>query len=386
MFPDAIAEARQQDLIKISDVSTAKALRLWRQVDFDFLDPSWARIEAAIVGQATAAQMKAATSADTFTSKMTVSYGEPRVSSAIVPQAFVGVDGSGRDVGSLLYGAVTSTKEAVGSGLGRQLSMQAGATYLAAMFKTLLADQARSADMVSSIGRGYTRYVRVVEPGACSRCIILAGATQFKPFQRHPACRCTCQPLPVGQSFGKSPSEIFDEMSEAEQDRVFTKAGAQAIRDGGDVQRIVSARRSVPMRPASSLPSSSGWARMQKTTIGYRPDGQPVQVYSTLEGATRRGEFGKAQSRSSAWRRLQGARYDTTSRVRLMPESIIEIAGDDEALRLAFLRDAGYIQYRPRMGYTSNTAEWMADIEEQRLADRLLVNRATLRYGNFTLG
>ena len=54
-----------------------------------------------------------------------------------------------------------------------------------------------------------------------------------------------------------------------------------------------------------------------------------------------------------------------------MPESIMKIAGDDLATRQAFLRDSGYL------GYISM---------EQRAADRILVNRATLKYGNFTLG
>lgn len=96
---------------------------------------------------------------------------------------------------------------------------------------------------------------------------------------------------------------------------------------------------------------------MTRTVIGYRPNGSPVTVYSTVEGASRRGYWG---------RRNQG-------RVRLMPEEIFAIAGDDLATAQAFLRDAGYIAYPLKS-------------DDLRRADRILVNRATLRYGNFTLG
>jgi len=371
MHPDEIADAHQQRLIAISTAATNRALSLWRQMDFTALDASWNRIEPALTQRVDAAQLTAAKAADTYTAKLSSSYGFAADDSRIIPESFVGVDGSGRSTSTLLRGSVTTTKEAIGAGLGRREAMHAGAVYLTAMLKTALADLGRSADLTSSAGKGYTRYVRVVEPGACSRCIILAGATQFRPFKRHPACRCTCQPLPKGQDFGKSPEEIFEEMSDADQDRVFGKAGAQALRDGADMNQVVSARRGAKgIGYSYRTPTGAQWNRMQKTTIGFRPDGAPVRVYTTTEGATARGQFGRTSA----------------GRVRLMPESIIEIAGDDTALRQAFLRDAGYLQYRPRSGYSVPTSQWTREIEDQRRADRILVNRATLRYGNFTLG
>jgi hypothetical protein len=291
------------------------------------------------------------------------------------------VDGSGRPLESLLHGAVTTTKEAVGSGFGALQAMEVGANYLALMIKTALADIGRSADMVSSVGKGYTLYVRVVEPGACSRCIVLAGADQFKPFKRHPACKCTCQPVPYEDASipaSRTPQGVFDSLSGADQERAFGKAGAQAIRDGADIGQVQSARRGAAgIGYSHRMPTGSQWNRMQKTTIGRRPDGTPVQVYTTSEGATARGAFYKQQSKTTATQRLAGARYKSTTRVRLMPESIAEIAGDDFELRKAFLRDAGYLEYRP-------TAKWT--VAELRVADRKLVNKATLAYGNFTLG
>ena len=387
---DEIADARQRKLIGISDVATARGLKLWRSMDYNALDASWERVAPALVAQSAAAQARSVSGADRFTSAISGEYDFEPESARIVPQAFVGVDGSGRPLESLLHGAVTTTKEAVGAGLGARQSMEAGANYLALMIKTALADIGRSGDMVSSVGKGYTRYVRVVEPGACSRCVMLAGADQFKPFKRHPACKCTCQPVPsldgINIPDSRTPQGVFEAMSEFDQDRAFGKAGAQAIRDGSDISKVVSARRGANyLPPAGKMPTKTQWNRMQKTTIGRRPDGTPVQVYSTSEAVTVRGSFGRQQRATSATQRLAGARYSSTRRVRLMPEQIMEISGDNEILRKAFLRDAGYLEYRPKSGYDSGN-KWLEEIRLQRVADRKTVNKATLAYGNFTLG
>lgn len=60
------------------------------------------------------------------------------------------------------------------------------------------------------------------------------------------------------------PYEYFQSLSAAEQDRVYTKAGAQAIRDGGDLFQVVNSRR------------------------GIKPGG-----LTTTEGTSRRGNFGR---------------------------------------------------------------------------------------------
>lgn len=333
---DELADLRQRRLISISSAATTRALRLWGQMDFTDLDGSWGQIAPKVTAQAVSAQLTAARGSDSYTANASSEYDFDAEVARIVPEAFAGADGSGRPVDQLLFGAVTTTKEAVGSGFGARASMESGAAYLAAMMKTVLADLARSADMVSSTGKGFTRYARVVEPGACSRCVVLAGATQFKPFKRHPACKCSVQPVPDAEwarNRRYSPEGAFDAMSRAEQDKAFGKAGAQAIRDGADISQVVSARRGAAgMGYSHRLPTGGQYNRMTKTTIGRRPDGSPVQVYTTSEGNTRRGAYGKAQ-----------AQFGGQKRTRLMPESIYDLAGSDSAAAKTLLRDAGYI-------------------------------------------
>lgn len=375
-----LAYERQRRLIAVSDLARARALQAWKGIDFANLDQSWsASVGPAVTAQASNAQLTLAHGSDLFTARVaasTANFTPDR--SAIVPEAFSGVDGAGRDVSGILYGAVTTTKEAVGTGLGSARSLEAGATYLAAIIKTVIADLGRSADLVSSAGKGFTHYVRVVGGSACSRCAILAGIPSGETaFLRHVSCQCTAAPV---YSVGKpkapaglhaSPQQYFDSLSAAEQDRVFTKAGAEAIRAGADPVKVVSARRGAKgigySGHGSSPVSPAIRNRMVKTTIGYRPDGTPVQVYATGEG-TKRGVFSKQNG---------------PGRVRLMPETIMTIAGDDLKLRQAFLRDAGYLDYLPPGGFTSG---WVQRLDALRAADRRMVDKATLKYGNFTLG
>lgn len=372
-----LAETRQNRLISINDTATNRSLRLWRGMNLEQLDSSWATIGPSITEQVTAAQVASATGSDRFTTQVSAEYGFEQEPSRVVPQAFAGVDGSGRPVEGLLYGAVTTTKRAVGAGLGSR-ALEAGASYLASMVKTVVADLARSSEMVSATGKGYTQYVRVINPGACSRCAILAGVADYKTaFKRHPACKCTSAPMvddktavPVGMI--GSVDDYFGSLSPAEQERIFTKAGAQAIRDGADPSKVISARRG-----ATGISTSNGIGRqtrpnsgrrLEKTTIGYRPDGTPIEVYTTSEGTTRRGNFGRAQQGLGVNdQRLTGSRYSSTTRIRLMPEEIYNVARTPAEARV-LLRDAGYID--PPGNITAAARSDMARTD-RALADRL---------------
>lgn len=371
-----LAEQRQNSLIGINDTATNRSIQLWQSMNFDALDASWASVGPAIVQQVTAAQLASAKGSDSFTSRVSAEYDFTQEPSRLVPEAFAGVDGVGRPLDGLLYGAVTTTKQAVGAGLGPR-AFESGASYLASMIKTAVADAARASEMVSATGKGYTQYVRVINPGACSRCAILAGISDYKTaFKRHPACKCTSAPVlndraVVPPGMVGSVDDYFASLSPAQQERVFTKAGAQAIRDGADPMRVLSARRGATgittSRGVGRQTRPNSGRRLEKTTIGYRPDGSPIQVYSTSEGTTRRGNFGRAQRDLGVTdQRLAGSRYSSTTRVRLMPEEIYNVARTPAEARV-LLRDAGYIT-PPNASLAQRAAMARTDRD---LADRL---------------
>lgn len=217
---------------------------------------------------------------------------------------------------------------------------------------TQLADVARMAVGITGISaRGSSGYIRMISPGACSRCAILSGKwfRWNEGFLRHP--HCYCRHVPAGSEvqaradgFMDDPSEYFKSLSTAEQDRVFTQAGARAIRDGADMNQVVNARRA-----AQGLNRAGGrltLAEQQMLKGGRvrgaleRVDVHGQQVFITREGITTRGLAGERLGRFA---KEKGQRYRTSQTPRLMPESIYEVAGGDREEALRLLRRFGYI-------------------------------------------
>jgi hypothetical protein len=194
---------------------------------------------------------------------------------------------------------------------------------------TQVADAGSGATGAAMAGRRTIQgYVRVVQPPACARCIILAGK-EFgwnKGFQRHPRCDCIHLPTTLiarnqTQRGFVDPDAYFRGLSRAEQDRVFGAAGARAIRDGADMASVVNARRGM-----------------------YTADAYRRQVAATSEGATRRGYFYRQERRRAIDRGLVPAsgRGFQLRTPRLMPEEIYRLAESrDEAI--AMLRRFGYL-------------------------------------------
>jgi hypothetical protein len=344
-----LAYARQDRVVRVGDRAASITVRMWNSRITPELDASWAGLEPDLTSTVAAAQTTVAAGSTRYVAQA----GSDRDGFPVEPAAFAGVDASGRSLAGLLYGAVTTAKTLIGSGAGLQQALSGGAGYLAAMAKTATADTARSADLTAAVGRKYTHYVRVVQPGACSRCAILAGIGSYSTaFKRHPACRCTSMPVDeVDASPARlfaSPDDYFRTLTAGEQDRIFTKAGAEAIRAGADPVTVVSARRgavgidySRSVLSGRTLPNSG--RRLERTVIGVK-DGQPILGYVTGEGTTHRGQVFKNQTRAG---------LGSTKRIRLMPETIIDLTGDTE-LRRVLLRDAGYLTY-PTTG-----SDWIA--------------------------
>nr|WP_051165724.1 hypothetical protein [Amycolatopsis orientalis] len=252
----------------------------------------------------TEAQLRQTSTADDYADAVLRQQGE-RLDSAgdVAPHSLAGIASDGRPLPSLLFHPVITTKRAIGLGASVDRAMALGQAHLEAIVRTQVSDAGRVADGIAVATRN-AEWVRVIYGETCSRCILLAGRVYSwkADFQRHPGCDCYAIPTTSehdarAMGLTADPLEYFRSLSKDEQDRIFTKDGAQAIREGADMGQVVNARKGM---------SAAG---------------------TTTTGTTRFGTAG---------RRLKGA-------VRLMPERIYEIAnGDhDEAVRL--LRQHGYI-------------------------------------------
>lgn len=332
MLPASTAEHyRAQQRLAVATVAAGR--RAWTRLR-PFADPSsdldtgWQQVAPSLVTLTSAAQIAAARSGAAYVPQTLDELGERSDPVAATnPAALAGVAPDGRSLDGLLYSAVTTTKLSIGRGLSIGAAHAAGGSWLEAILETILADTARSAAGVAiAAERGTTfGWVRMVNPPCCSRCAILAGRWYGwnAGFLRHPRCDCRHIPAPehAAHDLTTDPTVYFGSLSPAEQDRTFTKAGAQAIRDGADVGQVVNARRGM---------STAGATQTTTNTAG-----QVVNVRHQV--ARTRNVGGQQVLTTTAGRTLRRG-------PRLMPEAIYRQAGDDKAEAQRLLRLHGYLR------------------------------------------
>lgn len=338
---EQVAAAHYRRQVALSRRIAGEAARLWRTIAATGITASWdAGVGLRLLALVTGAQALVATDADRYLTEVLVAQNiAPAAEGAVNPRAFAGIASDGRPLASLLYQPVDLTLYVATTGVGTQRAMATGLLHLDMIVRTQLADAGRAAVSAGMVARrNVGGYVRMLNPPSCSRCAVLAGKwfRWNQGFQRHP--RCDCRHIPTREDLADDlrtdPKAYFDSLSKAEQDRVFTQAGAAAVRDGADVSQVVNARRGMATAGVSKTRVNA-----QGLVVNERHKTQATEqvfgreVHLTREGITRRG--------------LAGARLiasPTGNRgVRLMPEQLyLEAGGDrDETIRL--LKRFGYI-------------------------------------------
>lgn len=297
---------------RVTSLTLAAARRTWARVSLDDLDGSFRPLVPVLYATITAGQVTAAENGGRY---VTAALAEQGIRDApdgtLRPRSLAGMASDGRPLESLLRAPVAAVKMAVGARVADPLS--AGSWSLDRIVATQMADAGRMGTSVASFAqRNVQGYVRTVNLPACGRCLILAGRYYRTDagFPRHPRCDCSLTPT-NDRGFTTDPMDGFNRMAPAEQDKAFTVAGAQAIRDGADPARVVNARSGM------TTAATGAGRRLTRDSLG---------AFSTRAGTTRRGRLPE-----------QRKGY------RLMPESIYDLASDrTEAIRL--LHRNGYIR------------------------------------------
>ena len=250
----------------------AVATNRWRKLGPGYIGLAWEEHIPAVVSAVTEAQRTAAASALVSGALALGEQGQWAEPDGLVdPDAFAGLAADGRSLDTLLRGPAITTRTLIAGGMEPAEALAAGGRQLSMMVLTEIADAGRGAAGVQIAARPRTGYVRMLNPPSCSRCVVLAGRFYRwnQGFLRHPRCDCKHVPTMVtdqAEAFAEGliddPYEAFNRMSEAEQNRVFTNAGAQAIRDGADMYQVVNARRGMKYRGAFTTEGTSkhGWA------------------------------------------------------------------------------------------------------------------------------
>lgn len=297
------AAAQYERIQALQVVAMAAARRAWKQIDPRYLRQSWSRITAETVTPVLRTTLGAAAVAGSEYGVLDLAQRDVYV----VPSAFANPSGfattapSGVALETALAAPAKRVLGWIGSGVSEAQALEMGGRILDGMMRTFVTDTARQAASVDIATRPGVGYVRMLNPPSCSSCVVLAGRFYRwnAGFLRHPRCDCIHRPvrsLDAAKAEGllDDPYEYFASLSEADQDRIFTRDRAQAIRDGGDIYRV-----------------ENSWRGRSGIT--------------TAEGTSRRGFAASLRGR------------------RLTPEGIYRQAGNDKAEALRLLREHRYI-------------------------------------------
>ncbi|MFG3492996.1 hypothetical protein [Streptomyces sp. NPDC047972] len=319
MSPSPQAVDHQRARERVTEAAARAALQLWRQVDPQNVRSSWLATLVRVLAIVSGGQLAAARATDPWLQELLEPTGEQETDGFLVPFAFAGVTGAGAPLAEALLAPLWTTLGLVAQDVPVAHAMARGGAVLDIVTRTAIADAGRAADSVGMTARpAVTSYVRVVESGACNRCVVLAGREYgvSKAFARHPRCHCGMEP--VTREHRPKPvdaKDLYEQMSAAEKKRTFGEAAVKAIDAGADIAQVVNARRGM----------SSAVVYGQK-------------ILKTSEGTTRRGLAGQQLRRFDG----AGARARST-RPRLMPEEIYKQADGDRDQAVRLLRLHSYI-------------------------------------------
>jgi hypothetical protein len=295
------AAARNATVTGLDRQLVAQAAVEWARLDINdlqgsFVDDFLPTIRPALI----TAQTAAANVASQAVAQMT---GE---APSVIPSGFAGHAATGETLGKALSRPLVQLY--VDLGLGTDPSEARTRTFdvMDQILTSEVHDAARQAESVQMVAHTVTYYIRHTEPGACALCIVLSGK-HYKVnagFERHPSCRCYHIPgsttyndpvaggntvhdirSPYHTKLAETPEALFNAMSHAEQDAVFGKGNAQAIRDGADLTRVVNATMNRSrMRTTITGPLGERY----KGTVQGMPAGQsrliPEAIYKIADG------------------------------------------------------------------------------------------------------
>lgn len=236
------SQYRSQAAIAASAASVVGSL--WGRVGDDF-DAGWAAIRPQTVAVIERARQATVATALPYTEAV---LAETRLDAPPVArlnlQGFLATGTDGQPVGSMLDAAPIRAKQAMAAGASSSQALAAAETWLTATTLTMMADTRRQVYAADIVTRpAVTGYVRMLTPPSCSRCVILAGKwfRWNEGFQRHPRCDCTHIPSTedVAGDFTTDPYEYFRSLSAEQQDKVFGRSNARAVRSGADIYRVV---------------------------------------------------------------------------------------------------------------------------------------------------
>jgi len=241
--PEAAASyyAQQQ---QISAATVSSARKLFGRVTEDF-DASYADVKPGLLRLVQRGRAAAASSSLDYTPALLRETGQDAAPHGLVSTArLLDAAPDGRSMSTLLDWPPIHAKIAVARGETPQAALLAAEKRLTRTLLTVMADTGRDVVAADIAQRpAITGYTRMLNPPSCNRCIILAGKwfRWNEGFLRHP--RCDCRHIPASEDVAgdlrTDPYAYFKSLDPEQQEKVFGRIEARAIREGADIYRVV---------------------------------------------------------------------------------------------------------------------------------------------------
>jgi hypothetical protein len=281
MSLQAVLESHARRQKVLAQRTAAQAARLWQQIDTGRIALSWRELLPGLLTAVATSQATAAAGSDIYIDDALQAQGfDAPAAGRVVSTAFAGTASDGRDLIGLLYEPAVSALVSIQQGNTLARAKATGLMRLDTIVRTQMADAGRAAESVAIAARPrVSGYVRMLSQPSCSRCIILAGRWYRwnAGFRRHPRCDCRAAPAQenVAGDLTTDPKVAFHSMGADEQDRAFGKAGAQAIREGADIAKVVNANRGTYTAAGRTFTHEGA---------GRRPRLMPSQIFTEARG------------------------------------------------------------------------------------------------------
>lgn len=282
MAADAIAAQHAERQVILARRTSAELAKLWKHIDRARIAASWGGLLPQALAILGTSQATAAASAGLYVDDILEASGaavEP-AAGRLMPGAFAGIASDGRPLASLLLEPAITTLTQIKAGASTAQALSSGRFVLDMITRTQVADAGRTAVGTSIAVRPQIQgYVRIIVGKTCSRCLLLAGKFYRwnTGFQRHP--RCDCRHIPSSENASgdlrTNPKAYFDSLDRAGQDDLLGMPGAQAVRDGADLAKVVNARRGM---------YTAGGKQFTREAAGRRPRIMPEQILRDSHG------------------------------------------------------------------------------------------------------
>jgi hypothetical protein len=282
----SVAVARRHQIAQetVARRTARQVAATWAEFDPFDLDGSWRAYSDRLYATVSAGQFAAASQADPYLDRLATSQQTVREPAGRVnARRLAGIASDGRPLEGLLFEPVVMVKAYSSRGVAPADAMRYGLNRLTMHTSTQVIDAGRGGVSVATAATPSVKtYTRVTDSNPCARCAVLAGRVYRwnDGFLRHPMCMCTHMVDLTGVAPERlDASAYFDSLDPAEQARVFTKAGAEAIRDGANINQVVNARRGMQTTTAYGR-------KVTVTTAGRSARGvrgprlMPEQIYA----------------------------------------------------------------------------------------------------------